>query len=101
MGESFKNNPLVMALRQDNETNAESRQIPFTMEEDGKLVNYFGAFQKLSYGDIVVLTTVPVNNVMEGVYTTLKNNIFLTGVVFFLSIAIILVFTRLGISSHF
>ena len=99
-GESFKNNPLVVALRQGNESNIESRQIPFTMEEDGKIVKYFGAFQKLSYGDIVVLTTVPVNNVLEGVYTTLKNNIFLTGIVFFLSIAIILVFTRFGISNH-
>ncbi len=100
-GESFKNNPLVLALRQNNETNAESRQIPFKMvDETGKNKDYFGAFQKLSYGDIVVLTTVPLDTVLEGVRTTRRNNIFLTGVVFFLSVAIILIFTRRGISIH-
>lgn len=101
LGESYKNFPLVAAMRQNNESNADSRQIPFSVvDENNKKTDYFGAYQKLSFGDIVVFTTVPVDSVLEGVRTTRTNNIFLTGIVFFLSVIIILVFTRQGISRH-
>ena len=101
IGESYKNFPLVAAMRQNNESNSDSRQIPFSVvDENNKKTDYFGAYQKLSFGDIVVFTTVPVDSVLEGVRATRTNNIFLTGIVFFLSIIIILVFTRLGISRH-
>ena len=101
LGESYKNFPLVAAMRQNNESNADSRQIPFSViDENSKKTDYFGAYQKLSFGDIVVFTTVPVDSVLEGVRTTRTNNIFLTGIVFFLSVIIILVFTRQGISRH-
>lgn len=101
LGESYKNFPLVVAMRQNNESNADSRQIPFSVvDENSKKTDYFGAYQKLSFGDIVVFTTVPVDSVLEGVRTTRTNNIYLTGIVFFLSIIIILVFTRQGISRH-
>lgn len=101
IGESCKNFPLVAAMRQNNESNADSRQIPFSVvDENNKKTDYFGAYQKLSFGDIVVFTTVPVDSVLEGVRTTRTNNIFLTGIVFFLSVIIILVFTRQGISRH-
>lgn len=101
LGESYKNFPLVVAMRQNNESNADSRQIPFSVvDENSKKTDYFGAYQKLSFGDIVVFTTVPVDSVLEGVRTTRTNNIYLTGIVFFLSVIIILVFTRQGISRH-
>ncbi len=101
LGESYKNFPLVAAMRQNNESNAESRQIPFSViDGSSKKTDYFGAYQKLSFGDIVVFTTVPVDSVLEGVRTTRTNNIYLTGIVFFLSVIIILVFTRQGISRH-
>lgn len=101
LGESYKNYPLVVAMRQNNESNSDSRQIPFSVvDENSKKTDYFGAYQKLSFGDIVVFTTVPVDSVLEGVRTTRTNNIYLTGIVFFLSVIIILVFTRQGISRH-
>ena len=101
IGESYKNFPLVVAMRQNNESNAESRQIPFSVvDENNKKTDYFGAYQKLSFGDVVVFTTVPVDSILEGVRITRTNNIYLTGIVFFLSVIIILVFTRQGISRH-
>lgn len=100
-GESYKNFPLVDAMRRNNESNSDSRQIMFSVaDENKKKTDYFGAYQKLSLGDIVVFTTVPVDSVLEGVRTTRTNNIYLTGIVFFLSVIIILVFTRQGISRH-
>lgn len=101
IGESYKNYPLVAAMLRNNESNSDSRQIPFSViDENKKKTDYFGAYQKLSIGDITVLTTVPVDSILEGVLTTRKNNIYLTGIVFFLSVIIILVFTRQGISRH-
>lgn len=100
-GESYKNFPLVDAMRRNNESNSDSRQIMFSVDDENKKkTDYFGAYQKLSLGDIVVFTTVPVDSVLEGVRTTRTNNIYLTGIVFFLSVIIILVFTRQGISRH-
>lgn len=103
-GESLKNHPLVVAMRKNNQNNDDSRQIPFFETEilDGKEVKteYYGAYEKLSFGDIVVMTTVPLSSVLEGVLTTRRNNIYLMGIVFFLSIIFILVFSRFAISRH-
>ena len=103
-GESLKNYPLVTAMRQNNQNNDDSRQIPFfdEIEEDGKTrkVEYYGAYEKLSFGDIVVMTTVPLSSVLEGVLTTRRNNIYLMGIVFFLSVIFILCFSRFVISRH-
>jgi len=103
-GESLKNHPLVTAMRTNNQNNDDSRQIPFINIENikgkNKKVNYYGAYEKLSFGDIVVLTTVPLDSVLEGVISTRKNNIYLMGIVFFLSIVFILFFARFAISRH-
>ena len=103
-GESLKNYPLVVEMRKNNQNNDDSRQIPYFETEtlDGKTVKteYYGAYEKLSYGDIVVMTTVPLNSVLEGVLTTRRNNIYLMGIVFFVSVIFILVFARLAISRH-
>lgn len=101
MGESLKNSPLVMEMRKNNQNNNDARQIPFVeKDETGKKQNYYGAYQKISFGDIAVLTTVPLNTVLEGVKQTRRNNMFLTAVVFFLSIIVILIYARRGISNH-
>lgn len=101
IGESFYNHPLVREMRLNNQNNDDSRQIPYMdIGEDGKEVSYYGAYQKLSFGDIVILTTVPLDSVLEAVYTTRRNNLLLTAAVFFISIIIILCFTRFAISIH-
>lgn len=98
---SMKNHPLVLAMRQSNQNNDESRQIPFTQtDESGRKFDCLGAFQKLSIGDIAVLTVVPLDSVLEGVRATRRNNLYLTAIVLFLSIIFILSFTRFAISRH-
>ena len=62
--------------------------------------DFYGAYCKISVGDISVLTTVPLAYILEGVETTRRNNIYLTLVVFFLSIIAILFFGRYAISRH-
>lgn len=100
-GESFKNHPLIEAMRKNNQNNQDSRQIPFVYtDSNGKKHNFYGAYEKLSFGDIVVLTTVGLETVLEGVRNTRTNNIFITGIVFFLAILIILFFSRFAISNH-
>ncbi len=103
-GESLKNYPLVTAMRLNNQNNDDSRQIPFFETEtlDGKEIQteYYGAYEKLSFADIVVMTTVPLDSVIEGVRTTRRNNIYLMGIVFFVSIIFILSFARFAISRH-
>ncbi len=111
-GESMKNHPLVQKMRSENQNGTESRQILFPVEEtveverkgekveETVISEYYGAYCKLSVGDISVLTTVPLSYVIEGVLTTRKNNIYLTLVVFFVSIIVILCFTRFAIAVH-
>lgn len=101
IGESMRNDPLVVKMRENNQNNDDSRQIPYkAKDENGKMRNYYGAYRKLSFGDIVVITTVPLDYVLEGVRVTRRNNIYLTLVVLFVSIAIILSYSRYGISRH-
>ncbi len=100
-GQSMKNHPLVAQMRQKNQNNEESRQVPFDMEdENGKKSKYIGAYQKIGLADICVLTTVPLDTVLEGVRTTRKNNLYLTGIVLCISIIFILSFSRFAISRH-
>ena len=100
-GENIKNDELIQAMRLNNQNNDDSRQIPYdVIDEKGKSKSYYGAYEKLSFGDIVILTTVPFDTILEGVRTTRRNNIYLTAAVFFLSIMFILIFSRYGISLH-
>lgn len=100
-GESLKNDELVLLMRKNNQNNDDSRQISYKAKnEDGKTVNFYGAYKKLSFADIAVMTSVPLDSILEGVRTTRRNNIYLMGIVFFLSIIFVLVFSKLAISRH-
>ena len=99
--QSMKNHPLVALMREKNQNNEESRQIEFDQtDKNGKVSRYIGAYQKISTADIFVLTTIPLDTVLEGVRTTRRNNLYLMGVVLFVSIIFILFFSRFAISRH-
>ena len=98
-GQSMKTHALVNQMRENNQNNEESRQIIFeTKNEEGKKEKYIGAYQKIGIADICVLTTVPLDTILEGVRTTRKNNLYLMGIVFFISVVFILTFSRFAIS---
>lgn len=99
--QNLSNDPFVSQMRRDGADGVDGRQILFSVVgEDGGETEYFGAWRKLSFGDIATVTTVPLDSVLEAVRTTRKNNILLTIVVFFLSIMIVLLYARFGISRH-
>ncbi len=98
-GQSLKNHPLVKSMRENSQNNEESRQIIFDFtDENGLTSQYIGAYQKIQIADICVMTTVPLDTVLEGVRTTRKNNLYLMAVVFFVSVIFILLFSRFAIS---
>lgn len=99
-GESMKNYPLVKEMRENNQNNDNARQIPFNDidAETSKKVPYYGAYQKLPLADIVVMTIVPLDNVLEGARTATKNNFYLTAAILCISIILVLFFARFVIS---
>lgn len=69
--------PIVQQMRENTD---ESRQLLFSDKEG---IPYFGAYNKLSIGDIAVITTIPTSIVFEAVEATTRRNIYLTiGVLF-------------------
>lgn len=98
-GESMKNYELVKILRQRNSTD-DAAQVPFTTtDESGKESHWFGAFEKIAIGDIFVLTVISKEKVLSAVNTTFRNNLFLMGIVFFLTTIISLTYAKFGISN--
>ena len=99
-GQSMTNHPLVEKMRKENQNNEESRQVIFEQTDEGgkKKTKQIGAFQKIAIADICVITTVPLDTVLEGVRTTRRNNLYLMGIVLFISIIFILTFARFAIS---
>ncbi len=99
-GESMKNYPLVREMRDNNQNNDTARQIPFDEVdgESGAKTPYFGAYQKIPIADIVVMTIVPLDNVLEGARNATKNNAYLALAVLFITIIFVLFFSRFAIS---
>ena len=98
-GQNVKNHPLISKMRETNQNNAETRQIVFNeKDENGKKIKYIGAYQKIGIADISIITTVPLNIILEGVRTTRRNNFYLMGIVLCISIVFILIFSRFAIS---
>lgn len=87
-GASMAKMPLVTQMRKNND---ENRQILFK-NEDGK--EYFGAYQKLSIGDIGVLTIEQKSTALETVTTTRNNNLRLSLVILSLAVLFIGIYSR-------
>lgn len=87
-GANLSSMPIVQEMWNNNDTN---RQIKFT-DTDG--VEYFGAYSKLSIGDLGVITTVQTEMVMAPVYSTLKNNLFLTAAILLIAVLFIYFFSK-------
>ncbi len=99
-GESMKNYPLVREMRGSNQNNDNARQIPYDEidGQSGKKIPYYGAYQKISMCDIVVMTIVPLDTVLEGARAAARNNFYLTAAILCVSIILILFFARFAIS---
>ena len=98
-GQNVKNHQLISKMRETNQNNAETRQIVFNeKDENGKKIKYIGAYQKIGIADISIITTIPLNIILEGVRTTRRNNLYLMGIVLCISIVFILIFSRFAIS---
>ena len=98
-GQNLKNHPFIKKIRNTNQNNEETLEFIYdTKDERGKTKKYFGAYQKVNIADIWVLTSVPMDVILEGVVTTRKNNLFLMGIVLFISLILIITFTRFAIS---
>ncbi|MBR6154448.1 MAG: adenylate/guanylate cyclase domain-containing protein [Treponema sp.] len=97
-GAGFATHPLVQEMRQNNDNNTSSYQTRFSMEEDGKTEYYYGAYERLSIGDIVVMTTVPESVILEMVNSTRKSNLWVTLVIFFIAIPVMLFFAHFALA---
>ncbi|MCI5829091.1 MAG: adenylate/guanylate cyclase domain-containing protein, partial [Spirochaetia bacterium] len=99
-GESLRNHPLIVSIREHNQNNDDSRQIPFVKTDDkGKKTSWFGAYEKIGLGDVLVITEVSKDVVLDAVKKTFINNVFIMGCVFFLTLIIALVYSKFGISN--
>lgn len=100
VGESLHNNALITLIREHNQNNDDSRQIPFKkIDEQGKKTSWFGAYKKISIGDVLVITEVSKDIVLDAVHKTFINNIFIMGCIFFLTLIVALVYSKFGISN--
>ncbi len=88
LGTNVADSPIVKQMRENPDT---GRQIFFT-DTDG--IEYFGAYQKLSFADTGVITTVKASIIYESVESTTRRNIYLTIAVFFLEIIFISTYSR-------
>jgi len=101
MGENFLNHPLVQLMRAENASGDSRMQINFMdTNAEGKEEQYYGAFQKLSFGDMVIFTTVPSSVAMEAVNRIRNQNTYITLITLFSTIIIVLFWVRYGISRH-
>ncbi len=79
---------LIEQMRQNND---ENRQVVFT-DDDG--IEYFGAYTKLSFADIGVITTIQSSLVFEGVNASTIQNILFACAVLSLSVLFIWFFSK-------
>ncbi len=87
-GANMSNVPLVTQMRTNND---ENRQIVF---EDEQGIEYFGAYTKLSIGDVGVITMIESRLVFEAVNASVYQNILLALAVLFLAIMFIWFFSK-------
>ncbi len=87
-GVNLANHPLITEMRNNND---ENRQIIYN---DADEKQYFGAYYKLSIGDIGVLTQIEKESALEGVTATTVRNIWLTFAVLFISVLFIWLYSK-------
>ncbi|MDR2663841.1 MAG: HAMP domain-containing protein [Treponema sp.] len=87
-GANLADHPFVEILRDSTETRLQT----LYRDKDGK--RYFGAFQKLAIANTALVTIVEYDKIFEGIVTTTRRNIYLTGVVLFASIILIWLFSK-------
>jgi len=92
-GLSLRNFPLVLQMREYNDLNRQTRFDVSDTESfpDGE---YYGAYRRLGFADLGVLTTVPAAAIFEGVRKTTIQNIWLTAAVLFTAILFIWFFSK-------
>lgn len=81
--ENISNSPLYASIITNND---ENRQMLY---KDKSGNEYFGAYTKLSIGNICVLTTVLSKTVFEAAHITMVRNIYLSIIVLFLTILLV------------
>lgn len=86
---NVSNSPIVKQLRENHDS---GRQIFFT---DNDKNDYFGAYQKLSFANLVVITTIKAEIIYESIKATTRRNIYLTFAIFFLAIIFIAIYSKL------
>ena len=85
---NMSNVELVKQMRKNNDKN---RQVIF---KDSNGEEFFGAYTKLSIGDVGVITTIQSSLVFEGVNATVLQNIYLACAVLFFTIMFIWFFSK-------
>jgi len=87
-GVNVSNFSLFSQMRENGDIN---RQV-LVKDEDGKA--YFGSYNRLSLGDLAVLTSAPADILLEPVENTTKRNIYLTIIVLSLSVLFVWFFSK-------
>ena len=87
-GASMINDPFVREMRVRADRNFQTRYTG----DDGE--QFFGAYQKLNIANAVVVTLIHEGLVFEGVQATTRRNLYLTGMVLFLSMLFIYLFSK-------
>ena len=110
-GQNMRNHPLVVLmnnktqdLQDDSNQDISYQDIQqmryMDIDDLGNEYEAIGAYQRIAVADICIFTSVPLDKVLEGVNTTLKNNLYITAIILFVSIIVILIFSRFLISIH-
>lgn len=89
LGVNVSDSPIVKQLRENSDS---GRQIFF---KDNDESDYFGAYQKLSFANLVVITTIKSDIIYESVNSTTRRNIYLTFAVFFLAIIFVSIYSKI------
>ena len=88
MSENISNSVIFKKMLEYNDN---GRQINFT-DENG--VEYFGAYQRLQFAELVVITQVKAEIIYENIVNLTKRNLYLSLAIFFLAILLIWLYSK-------
>ncbi len=87
-GVNLGNQGYIRAMKE----NLASNQQSLYTDEDG--VRFFGAFKKISLGNVLVITSIEYDKVFEGIAATTRRNIYLTLAVLFAAAILVWLFSK-------